>query len=50
MLSGRVEGSKTETAESDDCLASDSLGVNTFQGEMSAESQAVESQCFVLSK
>ena len=50
MLSGRVQRSKTEAAESDYCLASDSLGVNTFQGEMSAESQAVESQCFVLSK
>ena len=31
MLSGRVQGSETEAAKSDDCLASDSLRVNTFQ-------------------
>ena len=46
MLSGRVQGSETEAAKSDDCLASDSLRVKTFQGEMSDASQAVESSCY----
>ena len=50
MLSSGVEGSETKAAESDDCLAPDSLRVKTFQGQVSAASQAVESQCFVLSK
>ena len=53
MLSGRVKGSETEAAKSDDCLASDSLRVNTFQifrGQMSNANQAVESLYFVLSK
>ena len=50
MLSGRVEGSETEAAKSDDCLASDSLRVDTFQGQVSDANQAVESLYFVLSK
>ena len=50
VLSGRVKGSETEAAESDYCLASDSLRVNMFQGQRSDASEAVESQCFVLSK
>ena len=50
MLSSGVEGSETKAAESNDCLAPDSLRVKTFQGQVSAASQAVESQCFVLKK